>query len=86
MPIDSYVQVATDGAGKKVDMDQVATAGGDTIYRQRATLVGETGDILQSILDEQITQTRLLHAIFKVLISSNAEYSGVDPLDKDRIT
>jgi len=85
MPIDSYVQIAPDSTGKKVDMDQVVSAAGDTIYRQRATLVGETGDILQALLEQQLIQTNILAGIFKVLASSNAEYAGVDPLDKDHV-
>jgi hypothetical protein len=38
---DSYVQVAPDSTGKKVDMSQVATSAGDVILRQRAELVGD---------------------------------------------
>jgi hypothetical protein len=85
MPIDSYVQIAPDSTGKKVDMDQVASAAGDTIYQQRATLVGETGNILQALLEQQHIQTNILAGIFKLLASSNPEFAGVDPLDKGRV-
>ena len=84
MPLDSYTQVAPDSTGKKIDMDQVATAAGATLYREKAILVGETGDTLQLMLEEMQMHTNILTDIYKVLISSNPEFSGVDLLDKDR--
>jgi rRNA processing protein Krr1/Pno1 len=84
MPLDAFTQLAPDSTGKKVDMDQVATAAGDTLYREKAILVGETGDALQLIAEEMQTHTKILTEIYKVLISSNPEFSGVDLLDKDR--
>ena len=84
MPLDSYTQVAPDSTGKKIDMDQVATAAGPVLYREKAILVGETGDTLQLMLEEMQMHTNILTDIYKVLISSNPEFSGVEQLDRDR--
>jgi len=79
MPYDAQVQLAPDGQGKKVDMDQVATQAGDTVYRQRATLVGETGNILQDLLREARTQTRILRAILATLQMANTGFGTTVP-------
>lgn len=84
MPYDGFTQVAPDSTGKKIDMDVVSTTAGTTLYREKAILVGETGDTLQALLTEQVEQTRILMAILQVLISSSPEFAGVDPLDKDK--
>lgn len=87
MPGDASIKVAPDSSdqyGKQVDMEAVATQAGTAIYRQRAILVGETGDVLQQVLAEQCVQTRILYSIYQVLVSSNIEYQGIDPLSTDK--
>ena len=86
MPIDSYVQLSPDGSGKQVDMDQVSTAAGASLYRQRAVLVGETGDVLQQLLEETRKQTNILIAIYRVLATANPEHDGVDVFNHDLVT
>lgn len=49
---DDYVQVAADGAGKKIDMSTVRTTAGDTIHRQRAELVGEPAAAIMALGDK----------------------------------
>lgn len=67
MTTDSYVQVAADGVGKKVDMTLVQTNAGDTIYRQRAELIGDSVGLLQSIDDKLMVTNALLRGILFVL-------------------
>lgn len=67
MATDAYVQVAVDGAGKQVDMSTVRTVAGDTIYRQRAELVGEPAAALLALGDKLDLQTALLRAILFTL-------------------
>lgn len=64
---DSYLQVAADGAGKQVDMTLLRTLAGDTIYRQRAELIGPPADALLELNAEAKIQTALLRAILFVL-------------------
>jgi hypothetical protein len=64
VPYDAYVQVARDNPeGKQVDMDLVATAAGSTIYRQRAVLVGDSAEILRSMLDTQMAMLACLRSL-----------------------
>lgn len=63
---DSYVGVAPDGGGKLVDMDQVATAAGPVLYRQKAILVGDTGNAL----DELLTISRAQLAVSRALLAN----------------
>jgi hypothetical protein len=63
MPIDSYVQVAPDGSGKKIDMALTASAAGDTIYRQRAEIVGVNAEVLGELLELSRKQLACLRGI-----------------------
>ena len=81
---DAYLQVAPDSTGKKVDMDQVSTAAGDTIYRQKAEMAGETFRLLESINKQLEIQTRILRVIFNVLASSNPEFSEADLMTREQ--
>ena len=67
---DAYIQVAPDGGGKLVDMDQVSTLAGATIYRQRAVLVGESGNALEELLTISRAQLAVSRAILANLLSS----------------
>lgn len=69
--IDSYVQVAADGVGKKVDMTQTATPAGDTIYRQRAELVGDNAVAIQELLDINKSQLAVLRGILFALTNGD---------------
>lgn len=68
---DTYVQVATDGSGKKVDMGLVATSAGDTIYRQRAEIVGDVNAAIQELLDINKTQLAVLRGILFALTNGD---------------
>jgi hypothetical protein len=72
MPNDSFIQVAPDNTeGKRVDMDLVASAAGATLYRQRAVLVGETGNDLQRLLAINTQQLAVLRAMLAILSESS---------------
>lgn len=63
---DAYVQVATDGSGKRIDMELVSTLADGTIYRQRAAIVGDAADALLSIpilMAQQLAVLRQLAAM-----------------------
>lgn len=64
---DAYVQVAADGAGKQVDMSSVRTLAGDTIYRQRAELIGDPAAAIMALGDKLDLQTAVLRAILFAL-------------------
>lgn len=83
MPYDALVQLAVDGAGKSVDMEQVSTAAGATLYRQRAVLVGESGDILQQIFNIQVQQLAILRAILAIHRSNNTGSLGEEDYSQD---
>lgn len=68
---DAYVQVATDGAGKQVDMSTVRTLAGDTIYRQRAELVGDPAAAILALGDKLDLHTALLRAILFALTNGD---------------
>jgi hypothetical protein len=74
MPFDGYTQVAPDSTGKKIDMDVVTTAAGATLYREKAILVGETGDVLQQILECNLQQLVLLRTLVEMVM---ADHPGV---------
>lgn len=67
MSIDAYVQVATDGSGKQIDMDQVSTAAGATLYRQRAVMVGIPAQVLDEMLELQRRQLACMRALLSTL-------------------
>ncbi len=76
---DAQLQVAPDGAGKMVDMDLTATAAGSAIYRQRAVLVGDTGNALCELLANSRAQLAVLRAILETLqATSNVQISEED--------
>lgn len=64
---DGYVQVAPDSTGKQIDMGQVATSAGDTLYRQRAEIVGDVGAAILELLDTNKTQLAVLRGILFAL-------------------
>lgn len=68
---DSYVQVAVDGNGKKVDMDLVSTEAGPSIYRQKAVLAGITAVLLNKIVEQNMMMLALQRATLAVLNSMN---------------
>lgn len=72
MAIDDVLIVAKDADGKSIDMDRVATAAGPTVYRQRAVLVGATGEQLDELIELNRSQLAVLRAI---LMSLNATHS-----------
>lgn len=79
MANEAFVQVATDGSGKKVSMDQGVDPYGNTIYRQNANLIGDAPDLLSQILamDRQILGC--LRAILRVMAdTSNARTTEED--------
>ena len=78
MPQDSYIQVAPDGSGKQVDMDQVATAAGAQIYRQRADLVGLSAETLLDLLAVHRAQLKVLRAILASLNSVSSSFREED--------
>ncbi len=64
---ESYVQVAPEGTGKKIDNELVETTAGSLIYRQRVALAGDaaasvqnTAELLERILIELRVHTVLL--------------------------
>ena len=76
---DAQLQVAPDGAGKMVDMDLTSTAAGTAIYRQRAVLVGDTGNVLCELLANSRAQLAVLRAILETLqATSNVQISEDD--------
>ena len=80
MPLDSFIKVAPDNAeGNAVDMDLVSTAAGINVRRQRAVLVGETGDLLQSIFLVQTQQLAVLRAILSTLQMSDTGFGPNPP-------
>lgn len=67
MPGDAYLQVAPDSTGKLVDMELVSTAAGQVLYRQRAILVGESGNALDELLALASAQLAVLRAILATM-------------------
>lgn len=84
MAIDTYVQVAPDSTGKQVDMEQVATTAGATLYRQRAVLMGDTPELLWQIsktLSELLAVNRAQLAILAA--TSNVRIEEDDYYNRD---
>lgn len=67
---ESYVQVAADGAGKKVAMDQQTDSNANTVYLQKALMVGAPADAVDQLLDLNRQQLAVLRAILRVLTDS----------------
>ena len=79
MSLDSYIQVAVDSTGKKVAMDQGLDAAGNTIYFQKALLIGDPADAIAQNLQIQIQQLAVLRAILAVLTqTSNSQAAEED--------
>jgi hypothetical protein len=86
---DSYVQVAADGSGKKMETGVIqtsvndASAGPQTVHRQRAELLGVNADYLEELARLTRLQTQLLQAILATLTAtSNVAITAEDfPLD-----
>jgi len=76
---DAQLQVAPDGAGKMVDMDLTSTAAGSAIYRQRAVLVGDTGNALCQLVANSNAMLAVMRAILETLqATSNVQVSEDD--------
>lgn len=71
MTQDAYVQVATDGSGKKVGMEQAADVFGNTIYLQRALLVGDPADAIAQILETDRQILTCLRALLRVMTETS---------------
>lgn len=71
MAIDSYVQVATDGSGKKIDMAQVVTAAGDPVYRQRAEITGDVADAILAMNATMRLQLAVMRGILFALTNGD---------------
>jgi hypothetical protein len=67
MANDAFVQVAVDGAGKKIAMDQGTDAFGNTVLLQKALLVGDPADAMAQMMELQRQQLATLRAILRVL-------------------
>ena len=79
MAQDAYVQVAVDSTGKKVAMDQGVDAAGNTVYFQKALLVGDPADALALLAEVNLQQLAVLRAILRVLTeASNARVQEED--------
>lgn len=79
MTTDAYVQVASDGSGKKISMDQATDAGSNVVYLQRALLVGDPADALASLVTISLQQLSLLRVIARILSeTSNSRVSEDD--------
>jgi hypothetical protein len=84
MPYDSFIKVAPDNAeGNAVDMDLVATAAGVNVRRQRAVLVGETGDQFQALLLIQMQQLQVLRAMLTILRADHPGSLGEEDFAQD---
>jgi hypothetical protein len=84
VPIDSFIKVAPDNAeGNAVDMDLVSTAAGANVRRQRAVLVGETGDALQAIMLIQMQQLQVLRAMLAILRADHPGSLGEEDFSQD---
>lgn len=71
MPTDAYVQVAPDSTGKQVDMSQVSTAAGATIYRQRAEITGDVADAILAMNATMKLQLAVLRGILFALTNGD---------------
>lgn len=81
-----YVQVATDGSGKKVMMDSQVMPDGNTGYMQLALLTGDPADALQQmnatlkqILFHQRAMLHLLTQITNMEVSAE-NFEDFEPL------
>lgn len=70
MSNDAYVQVATDGSGKKVSMEQGVDANGNTVYFQRAVIVGDVNDSLAQLVAVNKLQLAATRAMLALLNST----------------
>lgn len=72
-PADTFVQVAADSTGKRVEMSLVSSGKADTAgaaidtYRQRAELTGVSQDAVDQLLAINKLQLSTLQAILAVL-------------------
>lgn len=74
-----YVQLATDGSGKKVGMDLTTDVYGNAVYLQKALLVGEPAENLAQILDTERQILTVLRALLRVMTdTSNSRVTEED--------
>ena len=90
MTTDAYVQVAADGAGKKISMEQSIDAAGNTVYIQRALLVGDPADALSTLVAINLSQLALLRVIARTLSEmtnssiSEDDFSSVNDISNNQ--
>jgi len=63
---DSFIQVAVDGAGKKVAADLQVDAYGNTVYLQKALLTGDPADAVAQLLDTNRQILACLRALLRI--------------------
>lgn len=81
MANDSYVIVAPDSTGKKVQMEVAYDAQLNATYLQKAILVGDPADALQNIL---ATETQIL-AVLRAILSTLSATSN-SPVNEEDFT
>lgn len=74
-----YVQVAVDGAGKKVGMQQSVDSAGNQIYLQKALLIGDPADVLSQLLDTE----RQILACLRALVRIQADITNSRTTEED---
>lgn len=57
---DSYVQVAADGAGKKIDNAELTREDGEVVYRQRTVIGSDENPRVQATVDGEKGSAYLL--------------------------
>lgn len=70
---DTFVQVAPDSTGKKINMGATPTLAGSDVVTQRTELVGSIAEALNDLLIETRLQTALLRAILHSFNSGTSE-------------
>lgn len=71
MAQDAFVQVAVDGAGKKIAMDQTVDGAGNTVLLQKALLTGDPADQISQLLELSRQQLACLRSILRVLTDTS---------------
>lgn len=74
-PEDSYVQVATDGSGKKMDNAVLTRDDGTVVYRERVSIASDTnpriqaevsGDVGRGALEVKTRQDMILEVLIEI--------------------
>lgn len=80
MAQESFVQVAPDSTGKKVEMVQVVLSDGTTAQVQKAIIAGDVADAILAMREELRIQTAVLRGILFAL--TNGDVTEETFLDK----